>query len=152
MVIAALEVDEQPIEQPLLLCGNRCCALVLWGISWSGFGGGCFAVDSVNGFSLPVNGQSVNGWSRTVACVLHSSSRMRLVPYPALPHAYMRSKQKIHSTWGLHMGSPSWVLDLLQYVWCHFTTYLPPCPSGADAVLRLKNGKTNPSRLTFHPG
>jgi hypothetical protein len=40
------------------------------------------------------------------------------------------------------MGSPIWVLDPLQYVWCHFTTYLPPCPSGADAVLRLKNGKT----------
>ena len=40
------------------------------------------------------------------------------------------------------MGSPIWVLDSLQYVWCHFTTYLPPCPSGADAVLRLKNGKT----------
>jgi hypothetical protein len=41
------------------------------------------------------------------------------------------------------MGSPIWVLDLLQYVWCHFTTYLPPCPSGAYAVLRLKNGRTN---------
>jgi hypothetical protein len=40
------------------------------------------------------------------------------------------------------MGSPIWVLDLLQYVWCHFTTYLPPCPSGAYAVLRLKNGRT----------